>query len=481
MSMDTRELTDDVIPDLRPWPLGRRKRSLPDPALPRLRLSGPVCSIIALSLGLTPLLYAAAIFLAGREIPDTAALRPCWSVAALVLARARAWLVWPGPISRWQRAACLVPLLHVGLMALCFALWRMVGQFGGNWLSRLPMVHDLDVVRTWLIAGALVLGLSLMPARRRTRGRVPNWLRFVVAFALARVVILGLWLPLAADGFDHLFAKAARHGRLADQVDIQTFLAVVRTPTTLLALFVAWLVTRHAELLARRRELIGMGVLFALAVALISRLDASFAAYLAYANMVPALLGYAAFALICVLALGVCHARVLFGARRAAREDAPWVQRGTVVVSDGGPDIVGWLEERGWLGGLVGRMRRFHISTAHGLLEVPASAHLIAPLPAPGRAADAAGAPLSPDHVATPMLRAGDAVVVSGYVTSVDDAAYRRSAAPVSGTQGMVAIRPREPGQTVIKDLFAIMWRPCALYLAAVLIAALPGAVALLL
>ena len=486
------------VPDLRTWRFGRRRTADREPA-PSQQLQMPpywatglalwVRTLVGISCLLVPGLFATAMFLTwdglGRESSDffVFCVAPPGAVAAFMCL----WLSRPNAISGWVRAAVLTPLLQLALIALAWLLWdRYAGRIEDA-LDRLPLVSALPAPQVALALGAVVLLGALLPRARRHRGKVPTWLRAAVSFALAHVLLLGLWLPVAALCWNELFITHIMRAGSIQSVAPRAveFAELALLPPTIAAFLFALVSTRWpawSRKLARRSTLF---LAIGLVVALLCRLMSDYTGFLAYANLVHVLLADAVFCLLCVVALGLSHARVLYAATGDTSRPAPWVQRG-VIEGERDPSgqvspIVGALRYHGWLHGMRGRVRRFWLRTDQGLLEVPASARLVAPMPvvsvfAGVGLADVDGVPGGRD---CPLLHVGDEVVVSGYVEPTGDGVYRRHALPVPGPDGLLVTRARKPGESVWRDVQLIMWRPCALYLLVVCTAALPGILAL--
>lgn len=141
----------------------------------------------------------------------------------------------------------------------------------------------------------------------------------------------------------------------------------------------------------------------------------------------------------------------------------PWVQRGTVDAPRPG---VGTVIVDGWLAGMRSVVSGFTLRATHGALVIPPGVGLVAPVPASTTTA----APGEP----TTVIAHGDHVMVSGFVAAPGDGPFR-AAAVVPGPDGLVVSRPRQPHETVDRDVLLVLYRPCLLFLVIAAIAALPG------
>ena len=477
------------VPDLRTWPFkGRRRRAPGSSASTAARtassLDSGVTWLILVSCALVPVLFIAAMFLTWDGMAEARPERwwfcmPPLAVSLLmggVLARTT-------PVSGWVRAAVLVPILHVMFMAMAWLLWRGYAGEIDYVAERLPLLERVPAPQVALALGGLLVLLAGLPMgrlslSRRTRGRVPTWLRAVVAFALAQVLLLGLWLPVAAMCWQQLFeTRFTASGLVGIEVaQAGSFIHIALIPPAVGAALFALASIVWPHRLARMAGDARWALAVGLAVALICRLAADFEGFVAYANLVHVLLAEAVFCLLAVMALGLAHARIHYAARHDARSAAPWVQRGTVVSDTDRADVVATLHHIGWLHGLRGHAHRFWLRTDHCVLEVPAGTRVVAPVPL---------ASIDLDRMVQdercPLVRAGDELVVSGYVEPQGDGVFRRHAAPVPGPDGLLVSRARGPGESVWRDVQLLMWRPCVLYLLCVSVAALPAVAALLL
>lgn len=492
--MDTQRNDDMEVPDLRTWRFGRRRRSpveneLDLSSITLARLPLWVTWLVGASCVFVPMLFATAMFLTwdglGRDSSEfwLFCVAPPLAVTAIMCV----WIARRGDLSGVVRAAVLVPIVHVVFTALCWFLWDSYSDRIEGALDRLPLVNALPAPKIALGLGALVIVGALVPRGRRHRGKVPVWLRASVSFALAHVLLLGLWLPIAAVGWQDLFTTHIMPRGVLELIPPRAveFAQIALIPPTVGALVFAVVSTAWPESLRTLADKGGLLLALGLFIALGCRLLAEYTGFVAYANMVHVLLADAIFCLLCVVALGLAHARVLFFAARDAGKAAPWVQRGVIEAerdaTGTSPDAVGVLRHLGWLHGLRGRVRRFWLRTANGRLDVPADTRLIAPMPLASTFSQVDGARLGDDFDRrdSPLLHTGDEVVVSGYVEPAGDGVYRRHALPVPGPHGLVITCARAPKETVWRDIQLIMWRPCVLYLLVVSAAALPGMVVL--
>lgn len=371
---------------------------------------------------------------------------------------ATTWIWRYRDISPWACAAVALVCVHI---AIAFGAW---------WLSyRLqPEGYDLPLLRTLpaptiaLAASVLLFAAAYVHSRIRRLTRAPGWLRGAVVFALAFLLLFGIWLPIAIpkETLTHWYHPALEARRLMAQLLV---------PPAAVALVIA------AITILRPRWLT---VLWPAAVALVigftigamaARDDVPLPAMVIYSNYVHVLFAAAWFALATLAALAWTHARVLRANRADTSRPAPWVQRGTVE-APASEHVVGTWHVDGWLAGLRTSLGGFTLRTERGdALRVPDGARLVAPVPASTAAAS------RDEHI--PALRAGDEVIVSGFVAPPADGPYRAGGAPVPGSDGLIVTARRRRDDTIGRDVVLVLYRPCILFLIFAALAALPGVV----
>lgn len=371
---------------------------------------------------------------------------------------ATVWLSRYDDVSLWARAA--VGLVCVDI-ALAAGAWFLSHRLQPSKDGLLPLWSALPAPAIAFGAGLLLFVLATIHVRVRRLVYAPGWLRGTVVFALAYLLLLGLWLPVVVPEHPHEWFDAI------DLAHVRPFATSI--PPALAALAVAMVtVTRRAWL----RKLVPVGgVLVGLLLvgAMTARTDTTRNALLIYANYIHVLFAAAWFALSSLAALAWTHGRVLRANRVDTQRPAPWVQRG-VVECEGEAEVVGAWHVDGWLAGLRTSLRGFTLRSARGdLLLVPPGSRLVAAVPT-----STVGAAHDEPQAA---LRAGDEVVVSGFVASEGEGPYRTAGLAVPGADGLVVTAPRGRDEPAGRDVVLLLYRPCVLFLVAVALAALPGVV----
>lgn len=361
-------------------------------------------------------------------------------------------------ISPWIRTLVVLAAAHAALAVAALALWRLSA-------ARVAFWHDTYPIASWLPAPAVAFALSVLVViaaalRSPRRAGTPRWLQAVAAWALTFLLGVGLWLPIYADLGDARVIGA--HGAASTRL-IATALLVPALAATLAALIAA-----RRPRWRRLAAVAGLGVgsvLLLVALGARAQLDREEAAV--YANFVPVLFGAAWFALATIVAVALTHVRALRVAARDRKRPAPWRQEGVVAVKTPSSTTVGHLVNHGWLAGLESESRGFILRTRNGELAIPAGAAIIAPVPP-----WTAQAPLG---TAVPVISEGDRVEISGFIAASGVEPYRTSPRPIAGTAGLVITPARRLDEPVARDLVLQVWRPCAAFLLAIMLAALPG------
>ena len=384
------------------------------------------------------------------------ALAPAVLVAALtfgpLLIRSRVSVV--------ARLAVIVPVLHVGLMVAIYAIWQSAdiplirdGVVDLLAASRVPLLLDGETLGVGAALAAALIAAALIHNAASRRRLVPRWLRPAVIFSVSYLLLLGLWMPVAAVIWGSHEAGQNGEALLATLV-VPGILAAAVTPNG------------RPKWWTRNAAVIGVGLAVALVVALAMRFNSSHLAHALFINLIPVLMIAAMVALAAVVALALCQWRELRFHRADGLRPAPWVQRG-IVETDAPPGTpIGFVRFLGWLGGFRTELAPFSIRTEEGhRVAVPRGSQLSA---APG--IESVG---SSSGDAVVALRVGDPVAAAGYEAPVGDGPFRASGAPVPSDRGVLVFGPHEP--PLVQSLILLLWRPCALYLLASMTAIIPA------
>ena len=371
------------------------------------------------------------------------------------------WWSWrQRDVSVAARAAVVLVAVHLAIAVSAWGLWAVLGDYFRYDGTALPLIDEMPVAEVTL-ALALTLMLIVLGTGAPRRGTAPRWLAGVVVYALAFLLLLAVWTPLVIPDLGMPFIVDPRATLLAMAPSVVIPPAIYAlVPTLLVVLRPAWIGWVWPLVVA------ATGMLFVAAIG--ARSHPQPEQLLAYGNFVPLLVGTAVFAAAAIALLAFAHARALLASRDDAARPAPWVQRGLVVPVYG--DEVAQLIVDGYLGGMRTQVDAFTLRTARGdHLIVAAGARLVAPVPAWTMTARAGER--------RPILRAGDEVIVSGFVESGGDGPFRAGALPIAGDAGLVVTVPRRGHETISRDVLLLVWRSCVVFVAVVLLAALPGLV----
>ena len=375
-----------------------------------------------------------------------------------------------GP-SRWLGLIVALPIVHALAMGLAWAAWSsMNNPMGGYRASRL--IEAMPIGTTIQLVGLVLVATSWLVAR----GRRGEWGHTLVMLALASVLLLGLWLPIASAlwcWFDPLPALWERTEGWKDswQVTHRLFSLVVLPPWLAATAFTALAVRRPARLSPLSRRIwVGLAVLFCLAVR--CRLDHTEPTLIVYSNFMHVLLAVAFVSLIAIAWLAL---RLALRSHRAAavlRDDQ--TLRGEVVGPvDDADQVVAHVELTSWLRGPRALLRGFRLRIAGGEVVIPGGAWA-SPL-----TASTTRLALGESQA---VLCAGDRVVVAGMELAGGAQPFRGTARWVAGTTGIWVGAPG-PQARSLDHLMLALWRPCVAYLliligvaAPALIAAIPAA-----
>jgi len=311
------------------------------------------------------------------------------------------------------------------------------------------------VVAGTALAFACIAGLL---ARRRSG----EWIHGFAMLALAELLLLGLWIPIACSAWPGGLGEwwSVHEPLLADAPARVAF--VVAPPTVVAIGFTVIALRRPAWLIASHGAVGGaLGMLMLVAIS--TRVDASGRVMLLYSNFVPLLL---AGALVAISALVVLGSVTWWRSWRAHRAFSARERRGGSVTTDGDEPAIG-LEITSWLRGPRVVQRPFAVATSVGTLPVR-GAHLVAPVPA-ATTQLRVGERLA-------VLKAGDEVQIAGHGDAGGDP-FRTSAAPLVDGMFVAPAALDKPG---FPNVALVMWRPCVAYLLIVSAIAVPALAALL-
>lgn len=381
----------------------------------------------------------------------------CNALPAFLAAALLAVCLVPSSISRWLRVAVAVPVLHViaiaGVAVLWFALDRAMAEEGSWAFSvRRPPVPSLYTV---VLTAAIPLLVGLLVDHRRG-----EWAHAAVMFALAYVLVLGLWMPVvcwdwlevkwqmvAEYSFDNYWG---RYYLFEHRVDTPYFLGVVTLPPLLAATAYTWFAFHRRAAFARWQaaSTIVVRVLFALAViATVTMRDANALLYLSFSYVLLIAVVLAATSLAAVTLVTYVRTAAIYFRMSRLR----WVA-GTVVSGEAHASVTTMLR------GPRVDATPLVVATEHG--DVPVrTAELLAPAEATIR---------------------GDARVVGerdrvllGVAKMTDGGDPFRSAL-VGDVELVVA-----PGAERYRfsDALLVMWRPAVAYLAILCAIAVPAVV----
>jgi len=375
-------------------------------------------------------------------------------IAALVLA-----CVPSARGSRYVRVAVLLPVVHVIAMLGTWLAWQLLRVRMPASVDATPLFETLPVriVLPWLVF-AIAVGARLV-ARRRRR----EWLHAAVMLSLVNLLLLGLWLPVAAnewngegwEAWDTLERAVASPARMIAFVVVPPFAAALVFTATALRWPQIW----------RRNSLVVFALLLvALVLAIACRRNVTEIGAFVYINFIHVI---AAAALVTVASLVALGAAVSIGHVRGRNMLRYGALEGTITSTH----TIALLELTSWLRGPRASCNAFAVTTAYGDVPVPAGAHVVAATPL--------SSTLLRNGEAVPTLRAGDRVALAGYVHATSDGPFRASSAPIPGATGITVgrISDERYGFThVALDL----WRPSIAYLLICVAVALPALAALL-
>ena len=264
-------------------------------------------------------------------------------------------------VARSLHVAVLLPIVHVGVIAIAWVLWRLCA----------PQLEYYDraftIARaTPLAAAALGLsGIGIACALVVVRGRRDvHWSHAFALFGLVLLLALGLWLPIASA----FSCGAARWKFDPDSVLAQPrqLAWLMLAPPLATAIAYTSLAIRRPGWTLRYRVSIGAGVVAMLAIAITMRLHAKVDHAMLYGNFVPLLL---AAALVACGGLAALVAIATVRERALRRQLAAAGSAGTIL-ADGDDPTIGALEIAGWLRAPRTVVRPFVLAMPMGVVPV---------------------------------------------------------------------------------------------------------------
>jgi hypothetical protein len=360
-------------------------------------------------------------------------------------------------LARSLRVAVLLPVAHACVIACAWPVWRMVSPLALDQDSMTPFATAFPLGLA-AAGGTLVLAAAAWLLARRRSG---DWVHGFAMLALAELLLLGLWIPIACTSWPG--GSADMWSRVEPLItNPGARLAFTLVPPSVLALAFTALALRRPAALQASRGGLDVGLVMLFIVAIFVRATASGRVLLLYSNFLPLLLAAALVAMVSLVALGGVTWWRTAATHRAftSRE-----RRGATVVEDGDEPVIG-LEITSWLRGPRVVQRPFAVRTSIGTLPVR-GAHLVAAIPP-----------------ATTQLRTGESIEVLGPGQDVQIAGhgdaggdpFRTSAVPLADA---MYVAPASFANDGFASAALVMWRPCVAYLLIVSAIALPALAAL--
>jgi hypothetical protein len=370
-------------------------------------------------------------------------------------------------LARAVRVAVLLPVGHALLMAAAWWLWPTISARLPRLAETAPLVDALPMA--WVIAGgfAACVGFGWLAAPKR-RG---EWVHGAVMLALATLLLVGIWLPIGSEAFAP--ASTQKHWFVGSPLiefphafdDAGRWISRILVPPFVVALAFTTVALRRPDLIRRYGQGIRVAVYVAFGIAILFRLNPTYAAALVYVNFVHVLLALCAVSIATLGLLATSLAWRRIRGRRALARDP--LRREGVIAADG-DDPVAYVEITTMLRGPRTALRPFTVTTRDGAIPLASGAELVSAL-SPSTTQLATGESLA-------ALRCGDRVAIAGLVEPPANHPFRDSSALVPGTHGVYVARiGDEPGR--FASLALALWRPSVAYFAIVMAVALVGLV----
>jgi hypothetical protein len=361
-------------------------------------------------------------------------------------------------LSRFVRTGVVLPLVQAGLVGVAWYVWRAALPHLADNSDGRAFAADFPLLEATLVTLPVLLAVAIGAARPRSG----EWVHGFATFALAELLLVGLWMPVAcaisgigpSDWWDPTRPLLPH--------PIQTMISIV-APATVFAALYTTLSLRRPGWAQRHRPVIAKLLGLVLGISVLTRLTASPRAMVLYSNFVPLLL---VAMLAAVTALVVLAVVTLARGYRARRRFAARERIVGVIEADSKDPVIG-IQIASWLRGPRIFQRPFAIATSLGTIPV-SGVELVAPLPA--------STTLLQAQETLGVIHPGETVIVAGHMADSGDP-FRSSAAPLSGA---LYVAPADAERAGFASATLAMWRPCVAYLLIVTTVALPGLAALL-
>jgi hypothetical protein len=366
-----------------------------------------------------------------------------------------------GRFSAWMQVALLLPLAHLLVMVMVWLEWVLYSDALPHWLRASALVVKLPFP---LVVGALA-AICALAGRSIARHRPRDWLQVSTTIALVDLLLLGLWLPIAAALWCHGDPWWDPDDELVRSYSaLAPLLATVLGPPLVGAIAFARFTHRDRTLVARRSLWFGLAVVLLLLAAVVMRAEPSYAAASLYVRFAHVLLATALVAIGTVAWLAVALGLRARRSRRAVMRDP--LRRAGVVATSSDDVRAGRIEITSWLRGPQLVVAPCSVQTPQGEVLVPGGAELVAHLSTTTTRLATGEAEVA--------LRAGDRVIVSGYTPPPDGHPFRDSTELVP--QHVRVARAHDHGST-LGDVALSLWRPCVAYLLILAAVALPAVI----
>ena len=316
-------------------------------------------------------------------------------------------------------------------------------MFGVAWIANGAHVFEIQL-HAWMpiddipipMAFGIVFAAVSIGGTSIARHPSEGW-RTVASVALAFLLLLGLWLPMALRIF---------HPR-----DIPSCVMVLAPPFV-----VAW---GYSAVAVRARRLVRVIAPFGLIAGVAAAL-ANFgqpnAVWREYGNFGPWVLASVVSAILAIIALGISTRR------RTSRADGI---EGRIESSS----IVAGFELHSWLRGPEPFLVAHEVRTSRGIARIPATAHFAAPLPR--------SSTVMRSNEGVPLLSDGDRVRLVGFVPVDEGSPFRDSHTLVPGDHPEVHLVSDDTDRR--EQLVLAAWRPAIAYLLVVLAVGAPALITL--